>query len=72
MEMTYPEVIEIDTFYTDSNGYLITPEPLPYGEGYYIVEVETVEPYVLDPTPVHFLISRLIQQKIRTILLWLQ
>ena len=49
MEMTYPEVIEIDTFYTDSNGYLITPEPLPYGEGYYIVEVETVEPYVLDP-----------------------
>ena len=54
MEMTYPEVIEIDTFYTDSNGYLITPEPLPYGEGYYIVEVETVEPYVLDPTPVYF------------------
>ena len=54
MTLTYPEVVEIDTFYTDSNGYLITPESLPYGKGYSLVEVETVEPYVLDSTPVHF------------------
>lgn len=54
MTLTYPEVVEIDTFYTDSNGYLITPEPLPYGEGYSLVEIETVEPYVLDSTPVYF------------------
>ena len=54
MTLTYPEVVEIDTFYTDSNGYLITPETLPYGKGYSLVEVETVEPYVLDSTPVHF------------------
>ncbi len=57
MTITYPEVIEIDTFYTDSNGYLITPETLPYGEGYSLVEVETVEPYVLDSTPVYFNIT---------------
>ena len=54
MTITYPEVIQIDTFYTDFNGYLITPEPLPYGEGYSAVEVQAVEPYVLDPTPVYF------------------
>lgn len=54
MTLTYPEVVEIDTFYTDSNGCLITPEPLPYGQGYSAVEVQAVEPYVLDPTPVYF------------------
>ena len=54
MTITYPEVVELDTFYTDSGGYLITPESLPYGEGYSLVEVQTVEPYVLDPTPVYF------------------
>lgn len=57
MTLTYPEVIEIDTFYTDSQGYLITPEPLPYGKGYSLVEVQTVEPYVLNSTPVYFDIS---------------
>ena len=25
-----------------------------YDKGYSLVEVETVEPYVLDPTPVYF------------------
>lgn len=54
MTITYPEVVELDTFYTDNSGYLITPESLPYGEGYSLVEVQTVEPYVLDPTPVYF------------------
>lgn len=54
MTLTYPEIVEIDTFYTDAHGYLITPEPLPYGESYSAVEVQAVEPYVLDPTPVYF------------------
>ena len=54
MTITYPEVVELDTFYTAEDGTLITPESLPYGEGYSLVEVETVEPYVLDPTPVYF------------------
>lgn len=58
MTITYPEVVEIDTFYTDSSGYLITPESLPYGEGYSLVEVQTVEPYVLDSTPVYFDITQ--------------
>lgn len=58
MTVTYPEIVKINTFYTDSNGYLITPEPLPYGKGYSIVEVETVEPYILDSTPVYFDITQ--------------
>lgn len=29
MKYTYPNVTEIDTFYTNSDGYLITPETLP-------------------------------------------
>ncbi len=36
---TYPEVTTIDTFYTNSDGYLITPEKLEYGTGYSLVEV---------------------------------
>lgn len=39
MKYTYPTVTEIDTFYTNSEGYLITPETLPYGKGYSVVEV---------------------------------
>ena len=54
MTITYPEVVELDTFYTAEDGTLITPESLPYGKGYSLVEVETVEPYVLDSTPVYF------------------
>lgn len=40
MKYTYPTVTEIDTFYTNSDGYLITPETLPYGKGYSVVEVQ--------------------------------
>lgn len=54
MTVTYPEVMEIDTFYTAADGTLITPESLPYGKGYSMIEVQTVDPYVLDPTPVYF------------------
>ncbi len=36
---TYPEVTTIDTFYTNSEGTLITPEMLEYGSGYSLVEV---------------------------------
>lgn len=54
MTITYPEIQEISTFYTGEDGTLITPLSLPYGKGYSLVEVETVEPYVLDSTPVYF------------------
>lgn len=37
---TYPEITEIDTFYTNAEGYLITPEPLEYGTGFSLVEVQ--------------------------------
>ena len=57
MQFTYPEVTEIHTFYTNSEGYLITPETLPYGE-YTLVEVEAPYEYVLDSTPIPFTISQ--------------
>ena len=57
MQFTYPAVTEIHTFYTNSEGYLITPETLPYGE-YTLVEVEAPYEYVLDSTPIPFTISQ--------------
>lgn len=54
MKYTYPEVTTIDTFYTNSDGYLITPETLPYGKGYSVVEVQAPYGYVLDSTPIYF------------------
>lgn len=54
MKYTYPIVTKIDTFYTNEEGYLITPETLPYGKGYSVVEVQAPDGYVLDSTPVKF------------------
>lgn len=54
MTYTYPEVTTIDTFYTNSDGYLITPGTLPYGKGYSVVEVQAPYGYILDSTPVYF------------------
>lgn len=54
MKYTYPNFTEIDTFYTNSDGYLITPETLPYGKGYSVVEVQAPYGYILDSTPVYF------------------
>lgn len=54
MKYTYPTVTEIDTFYTNSEGYLITPETLPYGKGYSVIEVQAPYGYILDSTPVYF------------------
>lgn len=54
MTFTYPTPTTIDTFYTDANGSLVTPEKFPYGKGYYLVEVEAPFGYVLDTTPVYF------------------
>lgn len=57
MQFTYPEVTSIHTFYTNSEGYLITPETLPYGD-YTLVEVEAPYGYVLDSTPIPFSITQ--------------
>ena len=56
MTFSYPTQTTIDTFYTNSEGYLITPEVLPYGE-YSLVEVQAPVGYVLDSTPVSFSIT---------------
>ena len=56
MMFAYSTPTTIDTFYTNSEGYLITPEVLPYGE-YSLVEVQAPVGYVLDSTPVSFTVS---------------
>ena len=57
MQFTYPEVTLIHTFYTNSEGYLITPEKLPYGD-YSLVEVQAPYGYVLDSTPIPFTVTQ--------------
>ena len=54
MTFTYPTPTTIDTFYTDADGQLVTPEKLDYGKGYSLVEVQAPYGYVLDSTPVSF------------------
>ena len=56
MTFSYPTPTTIDVFYTNSEGYLITPDVLPYGE-YSLVEVQAPVGYVLDSTPVPFTVS---------------
>ena len=56
MTFAYPTPTTIDTFYTNSEGYLITPEVLPYGK-YSLVEVQAPYGYALDKTPVAFSVS---------------
>lgn len=57
MQFTYPQVTSIHTFYTNSEGYLITPETLPYGD-YKLKEVQAPYGYVLDSTPIPFSITQ--------------
>ena len=51
---TYPTPTAIDTFYTNDEGYLITPEKLEYGSGYSLVEVFAPYGYTLNSEPVYF------------------
>ena len=57
MQYTYPQVTSIHTFYTNKEGYLITPEKLPYGD-YTLKEVQAPYGYVLDDTPIPFSIRQ--------------
>lgn len=51
---TYPTPVTIDTFYTNDEGYLITPETLEYGSGYSLIEVFAPYSYTLNSEPVYF------------------
>ena len=57
MQYTYPQVTSIHTFYTNKDGYLITPEKLPYGD-YTLKEVQAPYGYVLDDTLIPFSITQ--------------
>ena len=57
MQYTYPQLTSIHTFYTNKDGYLITPEKLPYGD-YTLKEVQAPYGYVLDDTPIPFSITQ--------------
>lgn len=57
MQYTYPQVTSVHTFYTNKEGYLITPEKLPYGD-YTLKEVQAPYGYVLDDMPISFSITQ--------------
>ena len=57
MQYTYPQVTSIHTFYTNAEGYLITPQKLPYGD-YTLKEVQAPYGYVLDDIPIPFSITQ--------------
>lgn len=52
----YPSDEYIDTFYTNAEGWLMMPEPLPMGH-YQAVEVQAPHGYILNPTPVDFYVN---------------
>lgn len=54
--INYPTPMDIDTFYTDSTGRLMLPEPLPYGH-YEVIEQCTAYGYVLSSEPVPFTVD---------------
>ena len=54
--INYPTPMDIDTFYTDSTGRLMLPEPLPFGH-YEILEQCTAYGYVLSSEPVPFTVD---------------
>ena len=54
MSVTYPETAVIDTFYTNEEGWLITPQSLKYGKGYSVQEVQAPYGYVLNSERVYF------------------
>ncbi len=52
----YPTPVEITTFFTNDEGWLMLPCELPYGS-YELIEVETCYGYVLDSEPVPFTVD---------------
>lgn len=52
----YPTPVEITTFFTNDEGWLMLPCELPYGN-YELIEVETCYGYVLDSEPVPFTVD---------------
>ena len=53
-DSVYPENETLGTFFTNDEGYLVTPVSLPYGKGYSLVEVVAPYGYVVDGTPIIF------------------
>jgi len=50
----YPTPTDIDTFYTNDQGWLMLPQPLAISHGYQLIEVQGPWGYVLDSEPVLF------------------
>ena len=48
--INYPTPVDIDTYYTDSTGKLMMPEPLGFGN-YELIEQCSAYGYVLTPRP---------------------
>ena len=54
----YPNPIDIDTYYTSDEGWLMLPDALPKNTaGYELIEVQAPHGYVLDGNPIPFTID---------------
>lgn len=54
--INYPTLVDISVFYTSSEGKLMLPQPLPYGN-YELWEENSCEGYVLTKTPIPFAVD---------------
>lgn len=54
--INYPTPVDISVFYTSSEGKLMLPQPLPYGN-YELWEENSCEGYVLTKTPIPFAVD---------------
>lgn len=59
--INYPTPRDLSTFYTDVTGKLMMPEKLDGGE-YELIEVVAAYGYVLDPTPVPFVVDGTVKE----------
>lgn len=58
MQITYPDNLIVDTFYTNNEGYIITPDLLLGGTGYSLQEVQAPYGYVLNTERIYFDVSQ--------------
>lgn len=57
MAYTYPQYTEVETFYTNVEGFLITPEKLPFGK-FFLKEEQAPYGYVVDNDFIPFTVTR--------------
>lgn len=50
----YPTPVDVSTFYTNEEGWLMLPQELDFGYGYQLIEVQTAPGFYLSEEPIPF------------------